>query len=286
MDKKKVDRVVKFIAAFLAFVLFGVAVFWSKDYDKGTDDAYTVVCLGDSNLGNVQDETGITALLGKKLGCSVLNGAFGGSTMANVEGTKTQYNSVLSMNNLAISICNKNFGMQKASIDAIARTDYVGYFPSTLENLSNVNFDKVEILIIEHGVNDYLNGTPIKNGSDPYDTDTFCGTLRTVISMLKENYPNLRIILSTPTYCAPIDTNGTYRYCDEYDYGGGILEDYVSAEIEVAEEMGVEVIDAYHTLQIDRDDLYFYLDDSLHLGAKGREFIANLWADYLLGEME
>ena len=206
--------------------------------------------------------------------------------MANVEGTKTQYNNVLSMHNLAISICNHNFGMQKASIDALERVDYVGYFQTTLDTLSEIDFETVDILIIEHGVNDYLSGTPIKNGRDAYDTDTFCGTLRTVITMLQENYPNLRIILSTPTYCAPLDNNGSYRYCDEYDYGGGILEDYVQAEIEVAEEMGVEIIDAYHAIPIEKDDLFVYLDDSLHLGKLGREQVASLWAEYLLGEME
>lgn len=286
MDKKRLDKLAKCIAAIFAFLFFAILVVWSKDAQKGTDISYQVVCLGDSNLGNVQDETGITSLLEEKLGKSVLNGAFGGSTMANIDGVKTNYSSILSMNNLATAICNGNFGMQKSAIEDIERSDHVKYFESTLEKLESVDFDAVEILIIEHGVNDYLNGTPIKNGSDPYDTETFCGTLRTVITMLKEKYPHLRIVLSTPTYCATIGPGWIYRYCDEYDFGGGILEDYVNAEIEVAKEMGVEIIDTYHLVNIHSGNVTEYVDDGLHLSEKGRSEVATLWANYLLGETE
>lgn len=286
MDKKKLDKVLKCIAFFVALLVFSFIVVWARGYDKGTNSEYSIVCLGDSNLGNVQDETGIVSLLEQKLGVKVLNGAFGGSTMANVNGVKTEYHSVLSMYNLTHSICNKNFGMQKSEIDVIMQSDHVKYFDVTLDKLSKVDFNVVDVLIIEHGVNDYLSGTPIKNGSDPYDTETFCGTIRTVVTMLKEEYPNLRIILSTPTYCAPIGAGWINRYCDEVDYGGGLLEDYVNAEIEVAKELGIEIIDTYHLVNIHKDNVTEYLDDGLHLSKNGREEVASLWADYLLGEKQ
>lgn len=286
MDKEKLDQLLKCIAAVVAFVLFFIVVSWAGDYDKGTDATYDMVCLGDSNFGNTQDETGIVALLSEKLDKKVLNGAFGGSMMTSVEGKKTEYHSVLSMHNMAISICNNNFGVQKASIDTIARTDYVGYFNATLEELSNVDFDSVELLIIEHGVNDYLGGVPIKNGVDSYDTDTFCGTIRTVITMLREKYPDMRIVLVTPAYCAPLGADGINRPCDENNYGGGYLEDYVDAELEVASEMDVEIIDIYHQIEMNADNFSTYLHDGLHFNEYGREIVADIIADYLLGEAE
>lgn len=286
MDKKKLEVLIKCIAGILAFVLFFVLVIRTGDFDKGTDTTYKIVCLGDSNFGNTQNETGTVPLLAKKLGQPVLNGAFGGSMMVSVAGKKTEYHSLLSMYNLAISICNKNFGMQKAAIDTLVRTDYLSYFKNTFDKLVNVDFDSVEILIIEHGVNDYLGGIPIENESDLYDVTTFCGTLRTVITMLREEYPDMRIILVTPAYCAPLSADNEYRTCDEYDYGNGYLEAYVNAELKVAKEMDVEIIDLYHGIEMDADNFSAYLYDGLHFGEYGREVVADILADYLLGETE
>lgn len=286
MDKKKLDLLIKCIAAILALGAFCVLVFWSKDFDKGTDTNFKVVCMGDSNFGNVRDESGIVSILGEQLGKNTLNSAFGGSTLVAKEGKKTEYQSVLSMHNLAISICNRNFGVQKAAIEALNRRSGGENYVETLENLSAVNFESVELLIIEHGVNDYLSGVPIKNGRDLYDTSTFCGTLRTIVTMLKEEYPNMEIVLVTPAYCAPIAEDGTYRYCDETSYGGGYLEEYVNAEISVAKELGVEIIDLYHTMDMNRENFDTYLYDGLHFNEYGREIVADILADYLLGETE
>lgn len=286
MDKKKLDMVSKCIAILVALVLFCVVVFMAKNYDKGTDGTYDIVCLGDSNFANMQTETGITALLSDKVGKKVLNGAFGGSMMTNSYNMKTDYYSALSMYNLAVSICNRNFGVQKSSIDVLARSGSTWYFESSLEKLSKVDFEQVDILMIEHGVNDYLSGIPIKNGVDLYDTDTFLGTIRTVVKMIQKEYPKLRIILVTPAYCAPLSQEGQYQPCDEYAYGGRYLEDYVNAELEVARELEIEMIDLYHGMDVNADNFSDYLEDGLHFNEHGRKIAADVIADYLLGEVQ
>lgn len=286
MDKKKLGLLSKCIAAVLAFGLFCVLVLWFKDFDKGTDTGYQVVCMGDSNFGNVRDNTGVVNILGENLGKNVLNAAFGGSTITAKNGYKTEYQSALSMHSLAVSICNGNFGIQKAAIVALNRRSGAEDYAETLKNLSNVDFDSVELLLIEHGVNDYLSGVPVKNGRDVYDTSTFDGTFRTIITMLREEYPDMRIVLATPAYCAPIAEDGTYRYCDEYDYGGGYLEDYVNAEIELAKELNVEIIDLYHGLDIHKDNFETYLYDGLHFNEYGRKLVADSMAEFLLGDTE
>ena len=286
MDKKKLEVFIKFIAAVSAGVLFIVLVLWSKEFDKGTSEEYQVVCLGDSNFGNVRDATGTVDVLETLLGKNTLNGGFGGSMLVDNMGNKTEYHSVLSMYNLAGSICNRNFGTQKASIKALDRRSGVADYVEILNELEKVDFNSVEILVIEHGVNDYLAGIPIKNGVDMYDITTFSGTLRNVITMIREEYPNLRIVLVTPAYCAPSTQDGTYRYCDETNYGGGYLEDYVNAELEIAEEMGVEIIDIYHNLDIDKNNFETYLYDGLHFNEYGRKVMAEIIADYLLGDTE
>lgn len=84
------------------------------------------------------------------------------------------------------------------------------------------------MLIIEHGVNDYLSGCPVDNKEDPYDAYTYGGALRTCLKLLQENYPKLRIVLVTPTYCWLLAEEKT---CEQKDYGQGILEEYVNTEL-------------------------------------------------------
>ena len=286
MDKKKREIILKCIAAILSILLFFVLVSGAKEFDKGMDTTYEIVCLGDSNLGNYRDETGIAAKLEKRLGQPVLNGAFGGSTMSCIYRNKTEYSVALSMYQLAASISNKNFGVQKSAIDALDRTNNLGYFKNSMDQLAKVDFDKVKILIIEHGVNDYLAGVTIENGQNPDDINTFKGAVKQIITMLQREYPDMRVILVTPSYCAPYSTSEGYRDCEMYDYGGGYLEAYVNAEIEVAKEMNVEVIDLYHEIRINRECFTKYGSDGIHYTEETREIVANIIADYLLGEAE
>ena len=284
VDKKKKEIILKCIAGVLAVLLFCVLVSSAKEFDKGTDTTYEIVCLGDSNFGNFQNETGIVAKLEKRLGQPVLNGGFGGTTMTCNYDKKTEYTPALSMYQIAASIQNKNFGVQKSAIDVLARTNNLGYFENTVNRLANVDFDKVKILIIEHGVNDYLGGVTIEDGRNPEDVGTFKGALKEIITMLKKEYPDMRIILVTPSYCAPYSESEGFRSCALYDYGGGCLEAYVNAEIEVAKEMNVEVIDLYHEMDIDENNYMGCFLDGLHYTEEMREAVADIIADYLLGE--
>lgn len=283
MEKKKPDKILKFIALMGAVCLFGIIVYLTANYARGKDDSYDIVCLGDSNFGNTQNEAGVAALLSKKVGKNVLNGAFGGSMMTSKYDKKTEYYSALSMHNLAISICNGNFGVQKSAIDAIAMRDYSGYFEKSLERLSKVDFSSVEILIIEHGLNDYLAGVLIENGVDPYDVKTFTGALRSSIKLLREKYPDMRIILVTPVYCVVPGANGEYYPCDEYTFGGRYLEEYVNAELKVAKELGLEIVDVYHGIDINAENHFTYLEDGLHFNDYGREIAVDMIADCILG---
>ena len=58
----------------------------------------------------------------------------------------------------------------------------------------------------------------------------------------------------------------------------------MNAEIEVAKEMNVEVIDLYHDMGIDENNFMEYYMDGLHYTREAREMVADVIADYLLGE--
>ena len=147
-------------------------------------------------------------------------------------------------------------------------------------DLGQIDFDQVKILFIGSGLNDYHSGTPIESTSDPYDEYTYCGAIRSIVKELREAYPELRIIFITPPYTWYTDPELT---CEEYDLGGGVLEDYVNAEIGLCEALNVEVIDIYHDYYPHDtwDDLYLYTDDGLHPNEAGREKIAQTIAERL-----
>ena len=171
----------------------------------------------------------------------------------------------------------KDFGVQRTVHIREAATDY---FEDTLGDLGQIDFDQVKILFIGSGLNDYHSGTPIESTADPYDEYTYCGAIRSIVKELREAYPDLRIIFITPPYTWYTDPELT---CEEYDLGGGVLEDYVNAEIGLCEALNVEVIDIYHDYYPHDtwDDLYLYTDDGLHPNEAGREKIAQTIAERL-----
>jgi len=111
------------------------------------------------------------------------------------------------------------------------------------------------------------------------DIDTFGGALRTTLQCIQERYPHLRIILVSPIYCE-IQGN-TLQKCYKADFGGGILDEYVNLEKEIAEEYGVEWIDMYHGSGIWEDNIDTYLFDKLHPTVEGVMLLGNMIADYL-----
>lgn len=277
MQKKEIK--IQYIYWILAVVLFcgTFALLWFRE--NGQKETYPVVCLGDSIIGNERDDTSITAVMEKILGTKVYNGAFGGTTMScrSSENRASMTEDTLSMVQLADSIAYEDYGVQNASVTAWAPMEY---FPESMYGFQDIDFQNVEVLVIEHGVNDYLAGVALDNPEDPYDRYTFGGALRSSLQILKENYPDMRIILATPVYCWYLREGVS---CEERDFGGGLLEDYVNLELQIGREFGVEILDNYHDSGIGSTGTYEeweqYTVDGVHLNEEGRALIGRRLAE-------
>lgn len=250
-------------------------------------EKYDIVILGDSVIGNTSYTAHCTEIAAERTGRTVFNGAFGGTCMSYVEWENRQVESSLwCMAELAQAICYRDFSAQKASVAygdyyEETNTSTLEYFKKRMNELAEIDFGKVEILIIEHGTNDYNSGQPLENEENPYDETTFAGALRSSLKLLKETYPDLRIIVMSPLYC---ELQGRTAKCYEISYGGGILDEYVEKEREIAAEFGVEFLDAYHESGIWEDNADTYLMDDLHPSQEGQILLGNFLADYLLEE--
>lgn len=267
------------VAAVLFVVLLLLFFPGDREYQR---IPYDVVFLGDSVYGLCRDETSIAAKLQDKTGLKCYNGGLGGTVLgrADEERRLGYTKDSISAAGLVRSFAVKDFGVQRTVHIRESATDY---FEDTLGDLGQIDFTQVKILFIGSGLNDYHSGNPIESTADPYnpyDEYTYCGAIRSIVKELREAYPDLRIIFITPPYTWYTIPELT---CEEYDLGGGVLEDYVNAEIGLCQALDVEVIDIYHDYYPHEtwDDLYLYTDDGLHPNEAGREKIAQTIAEYL-----
>lgn len=248
---------------------------------------YDIVILGDSVVGNTRGEVNVASVLGKRLGKTVFNGAFGGSCMSvpNRQMWGSMSGTEWCMVKLAEAIAYDDWTSQKAVMSYAASYSDVNlqvldYFEERMDMLVQIDFSGVEILIIQQGTNDYNSGKPVDNPGDLYDVTTFGGALRYSLRILKEKYPQLRIVLVSPTYCALGENFDKKCYNTSYREGG-ILDEYVELEGQIAQEFDVEWINAYRESGIWENNMDIYLTDALHPNTDGHVLIGNLIADYL-----
>lgn len=265
-------------AAVLAFGMMFFLTFHGRTKDLEPLRA-EIVAFGDSVFGEVRDETEVPARLQEMTGVSVYNAALGSTCMARTDkSARVGYTrDALSMAGLAKAVWAGDFGTHYAMR---MRESNMEYFGEVIQDLEAVDFSQTKVVLIQQGVNDYHKGTPIENPRDPYDEYTFLGAVRTAVEALRRVNPSLRIILVTPTFSWYHTTGLT---CEQADYGGGVLEDYVEAEIRVAEELGIEVIDVYHDFYPHESfgDWELYTRDGLHPNEAGREKLAGRIAEEL-----
>ncbi len=282
-NNKKWDKstIIYGIAAALLFGLLFAITFYDRSrlQEKAS---VQIVMLGDSILGECRDDTSVSAQLSRLLGKSVFNGALGGTCMGRMDDEKRLAftKDCLSMQALSQSIVTGDFGVQQT---VRIRENATEYFEATINELESIDFEQVEILMIEYGINDYHSGIPIYDEEELYNPYTFTGALRSTLKTLQDKYPDLRIILLTPPYSWYPYINGEELTCEEYNLGGGVLEEYVNAEIWVAQSMGVEVIDLYHDFYPHEQwsDWEIYTRDGVHPNEAGRQLITQRIYEYL-----
>lgn len=232
---------------------------------------YSVVCLGDSIMGNVRDESSIPGVLESLTGKKVLNGGFGGMALGCVNDKRRGdvKQDGFSLVGITESAMAEDFSRQKASLEAAFVMDY---YQETVQDFEQTSWEDVEAIVIEYGVNDYMMGMPLDNEAQPYDIYTFGGALRYSLRLLTEEYGDKKIILCTPTFCWFLEKEEDCRVSNGY----GTLEDYVELEKEIAKEFGIEVLDNYHEsgIEPENESPLSYTEDGVHLNEEGRRLVA------------
>ena len=237
--KNRILAVLTIVILFLIIVVLRFFVFDGPEKTLKTD----IIMFGDSIFGVCHDETSVPAILAKKLNTNVYNAAFGGTAMSRKEILKQtdSVNDILSMHALSQAMLTDDFGPQ---LTIRNKENATYYFEGVVDDLSVMDFESASTIIIEHCVNDYHMGVDLSS-DDIYDELTYEGALRCVVESVMQKYPDIKIVLVSPTYTWYPDRLMT---CEEYKCGEYLLEDYVNSQEKIAAEYGLDFIDLYHDL--------------------------------------
>ena len=272
------EKIICGLTAFLLLGLLAAATLRDRS-DRLERRQVQIVALGDSIFGLVRDETSIPAQVEALTGMTVFNGAFGGTCISRIDEERRLdiASDSLSLVGLTKAVAGEDFGVQHSMKHRVSGTEH---FEETVDELEKIDFSAVELVLIMHGLNDFYSGVPIRNEKDIYDEYTFTGALRSAIEFLRQTNPGMRIVLVTPTYSWYLIGGQT---CEEYNRGVGVQEDYINAEMELAKELGIEVIDAYHDVYPHEkwEDWELYTVDGFHPNESGRELLSGIIAEYL-----
>lgn len=281
-------------AALIVFVIFFVR-FMVTESKNNTYYAPDIVIMGDSifayALFGPSDST-VAGYLEKKMNVTVADASFGGTCMSYIDkdGRLDTSNDAYCMAALTQAIVAQDFRYQDNSDIRLTATDY---FEERLEMLKSIDFSQVDILIMDYLLNDYQIAVPVSCGSDKYDEYTYEGAMRSVVTQLKDKYPELRIIVVAPVKSWYTDDSIP---SDEMDLGGGTVDVYIECQKMLAEELGVEWIslyDIYDEFVAENPDMIvdengesismikFFTDDQVHPRIVTRELIADRLCEYL-----
>jgi len=278
-------------AALLIFIYFFVRFIMTENESKA-GWAPDIVVMGDSIFAYSTDETSVANILSLKMNVEVADISFGGSCMCYIDKDALMGNTTdaFCMAALTQAIVNEDYRYQEG---AHVRINATSYFDERIELLKSIDFSEVDILIMDHLLNDYQIAVPVDCGSDIYDEYTYEGAFRSVVTQLKEAYPQLRIIIVAPPKTWYYDEMLT---SEQVDYGEGIITQYIQKQKELAEELGVEWVSLYdlydETIEENPkvlinsdgtvgDECSVFTEDRVHPNEFAREIIAERIFEYL-----
>lgn len=238
----------------------------------------TIVNFGDSILGNARPPQDISTYTANLTGATVYNAGFGGCRM----GTHVGHWDAFSMYRLADAIATGDWSLQD---DALNYSDRPSYAATPLALLESIDFNNVDVITIAYGTNDFTGGNILDDSDDTYSMNVFADALRNSIETISAAYPNIDIVLCTPTYRFWMDSDG--KFLEDSDtkvnYYGDKTTDFIQKVNDIASEYGLFVIDNYYGPGINTSNRteYFPANDGAHHNEAGRQLIAENMAKCL-----
>ena len=233
-----------------------------------------VVFLGDSQLDNFRDATGIAYLVSQYCNANVYNLAMGGTAASLLPG---EPHGIENWNSRCF------LGMVYAitgKVDPSFFSQYHAY-----DVFQSCDFSKTDVFVIEYGVNDYFNGAAVNNPNNVLDLETYGGALNVGLSNLMNAYPNALYVVCGPSYAQFFKGDKYLGDGNILSNGKATLQEYAQTADQVAAEFKAAYLDAYWSLGINSYNADEYLLDGVHLSEEGRRSYAQAVSRIILRSM-
>lgn len=248
-----------------------------KQYDM------QIVFMGDSILDNEREDNGVAALISEACNARVYNMSMGGTTAAIMPGEQLGYDTWDSRSLLGVV----------HAIRGDIKTDiFNGYEAEWI--LKECDFDKTDYFVIEYGINDFLTrkipqSKYVGNGEtlDVADVRTYSGALQTAVDLLRDRFPNAKILLIAPHFCQIFDADTFVGDSYSLDYGYGTMVEFSRCMGYVYEQNKQNNVMFYNAMEESGIDAYNadkYLEDGIHLTAEGRKVYVDYAVRLIMGD--
>lgn len=241
-------------------------------------DISSIVFFGNAPLADDRDsEDNLVSMIAADTGATVYNCSISGSYLSSQNYTFEEDTDPYDAYSFYWLATLMTTGANSDYFDRAARhlgEDTPAEADEVYEMLTTVDFSTVDAAVIMYDASDYLIGRYMYSDQNFTDITCFTGNLEAGIELIKEYYPNMRIIVLSPAYAYAV-VDGKYVSSDKYSIGNlDVLSTYVIKECESASRQGVTFVDnLYGTITEDNADEY--LSDNLHLNRKGRRLVAD-----------
>ena len=261
-----------------------VTVDVSRLENYNDDGKLNIVFVGDNLFGDYQDADGIPEMVAAQIPDStVYNLGFANNTMCskNFEYSEDYGNDALSFYFTSLSIANKEGFDLLRNGTRNAEDGVEDYFMDTIDRMDTVDFSDVDIMVVSYGIQDYLQDREIEStNNELLDPTIFCDALRQGVRWLRAAYPNMQIIVMSPTFCY-YEKDGSYEPGDVYKNDqDGTIASYMIAEKNACAAENVTFLDNYWGVDINADNADTYFTESKEYpNEAGRKLIADKVVD-------
>ena len=238
---------------------------------------HTILFLGNAPFAQDRNsENGVVNMIAKQTGATVYNCSVEGSFLAAKSDTLMHTNSGLDVYNFYWLCLYLILGKDVGYFDWLESLPGGVILPEEKEirnTLETIDMSTVDTIAIMYDASDYYAGSMIYDPNAETEVMSFAGNLKAGLELLRTYYPEVRIIVLSPTYAFGVEEDGSYVSSDIKIYdGGGTLSSYMMKECEIAVGANVSFLDnIYGTFN--EDEAPEYLSDEVHLNQKGRELV-------------
>lgn len=248
----------------------------------------TIVCFGDSLVGNYQPPNDYPSIISDLTGATVYNAGFGGCCMCDNNQTRKDF----TMCRLVDSIVAGDFSAQTNSgVSITYGGTSINYVPDRIAMLEDIDWSKVDIITIAYGTNDWNSNYALDNQNDPLDTTTYLGAFRYSVEQLLTAYPNIKILVITPLWRwwdtntgMPSEIHTDYIDANDYAKGTGYkLWQYGDALEQAAKLYHIPVFNIFWECVMTKQNRleYFNYNDGTHPNSTGIHLMADMISDQL-----